>query len=437
MNKTDFNIIKSFIENKGGEILITKLEYKNSQTPFAVKCNNGHIWNVSWSNLQKCKWCPHCIRAAITINDAIDLAKTFNGTLISEVYKNINDPLLWRCENEHIFRKSYYGVSSRGSWCNICSSKWKSEEICRIYFETIFEKQFPKVRPNWLRNKDGNKLELDGFCKELQLAFEHNGAQHYVEGIFDYLGSTDFSKIQQNDNDKKELCFRHGIRLIIIPRLHKWTTLPNLEDLVKSIAITYGVKLKDNYTYDLSNLTKSQFCLDKLEKLKNICSDMGGKCLSDAYLTAKTYYTFSCKRNHIWKTTYDKIVNGGTWCEECHHIDQIKNTDFVNMTKEDLEEAYTTHKSIKLMAKYFHISSGIIKRLFNQHNIEIKGTRPTKLFETKETLYDLYITQELSTNKMADIFNVDPKTIYYRLLKYNIPIRKTWKRMKNGALRLI
>ena len=37
---------------------------------------------------------------------------------------------------------------------------------------------FRKIRPDWIKNKEGNKLELDFYCEELKLAFEYQGIQH-------------------------------------------------------------------------------------------------------------------------------------------------------------------------------------------------------------------------------------------------------------------
>ena len=45
----------------------------------------------------------------------------------------------------------------------------------------MFGAKFPKLRPDWLVGPNGKRLELDGYCKEFCLAFEHHGEQHYKE----------------------------------------------------------------------------------------------------------------------------------------------------------------------------------------------------------------------------------------------------------------
>ena len=41
----------------------------------------------------------------------------------------------------------------------------------------MFGKKFIKCKPYWLDSGNNSLLELDGYCKELDLAFEYNGIQ--------------------------------------------------------------------------------------------------------------------------------------------------------------------------------------------------------------------------------------------------------------------
>ena len=55
-------------------------------------------------------------------------------------------------------------------------TKTKDENIGRL-----LNKKFKKVRPLWLINYEtGFCLELDGYCKQLKLAFEYDGIQHHI-----------------------------------------------------------------------------------------------------------------------------------------------------------------------------------------------------------------------------------------------------------------
>lgn len=58
-------------------------------------------------------------------------------------------------------------------------------------------------------------LFVDIFIKELNLAIECNGEQHYKANKFFYGGSFDFKKSQKRDELKKEWCKKNKISLAI------------------------------------------------------------------------------------------------------------------------------------------------------------------------------------------------------------------------------
>ena len=69
-------------------------------------------------------------------------------------------------------------------------------------------------------------MELDGYCKELDLAFERHGEQHYLrDTYFNRLEEGRFEKQLQRDRLKIELCEAAGIRLVVVPCFVKdlWT----------------------------------------------------------------------------------------------------------------------------------------------------------------------------------------------------------------------
>jgi hypothetical protein len=56
-------------------------------------------------------------------------------------------------------------------------------------------------------------MELDVYYKDLQLAFEYHGRQHYI----DAFQQNDFTKQQLRDTEKYRACKERGITLIPIP----------------------------------------------------------------------------------------------------------------------------------------------------------------------------------------------------------------------------
>ena len=92
------------------------------------------------------------------------------------------------------------------------------ERICREFFNQLFNCEFKKIYPDWLRNEDGKKLELDGYNNEIRIAFEHQGIHHFK---IDFYTKTKkkLIKIRRDDKRKVDLCNEHEIDLFIIPEI--------------------------------------------------------------------------------------------------------------------------------------------------------------------------------------------------------------------------
>lgn len=124
----------------------------------------------------------------------------------------------------------------------------KREEMCRRVFEEVYQKPFPKVRPDFLVNphprsrRDGKKarnLELDGYNEELKIAFECNGKFHYKPHVF--TRSAEDHKYQiWKDRYKRKRCDELGITVIPIPynipkrKIREWIeeNLPHYQEVL-------------------------------------------------------------------------------------------------------------------------------------------------------------------------------------------------------------
>ena len=95
----------------------------------------------------------------------------------------------------------------------------KGEAECRYVLESIFQQKFPKRRPKFLFNsKTGSNMELDMYNKEIGVACEYNGKQHYVyTPYFHRGGEKDFKAQQERDNEKRRVCLKLGIFLLEVP----------------------------------------------------------------------------------------------------------------------------------------------------------------------------------------------------------------------------
>ena len=104
----------------------------------------------------------------------------------------------------------------------------KGERICRDTLEGIFKKSFPNCRPDFLFNSvTGENLEYDMYNRDLKLAVEYNGQQHYKYNSFMHGNSKDkFYGQQYRDKMKKDISKKLGITLIEVPYTVKNEDIP-------------------------------------------------------------------------------------------------------------------------------------------------------------------------------------------------------------------
>lgn len=220
---------------RGGWCL--SLQYINNHTKLWWQCGEGHVWDTKPSNIKNKRWCPYCYgNKKLSIEEAKKEAKKHGGMCLSTKYINARTKLIWRCNKYHIWESTYDSIR-HGSWCPICLSS-SGENICRVYFEIIFDKKFFSKRPEWLINSHGYKMELDGYNEELSIAFEYNGEYHYKcpknydKDFFEYQ--------RQKDEIKKELCKKHNVKLIVVPYTIEFEDMQNyiIEECMKE-----GIKI--------------------------------------------------------------------------------------------------------------------------------------------------------------------------------------------------
>lgn len=203
---------KEYALNKGGECLSET--YKNCMIKMKWKCSENHEWEATFNAIKtQNQWCPYCSGKH---NNNIKVCKEFalnkNGECLSNEYKNKETHMLWRCSEKHEWEATFGKIKNAGRWCPQCSSG-RSEQLCREIFEEHYNAKFPTKKPKFLKG-----LELDGYNKELNIAFEYNGKQHYeYTPHFHRNGEQDFINQQERDRMKYRICAKKNIKLILIP----------------------------------------------------------------------------------------------------------------------------------------------------------------------------------------------------------------------------
>jgi len=283
--------------SKGGRCLSTV--YKNARTKLKWECNSGHQWEATIDSVgggrgARGTWCPICSRTDVplkyTYDDAIALAESRGGKFLSQEMKTVLSQYEWQCANGHKWRATFSSIYT-GSWCPSCS-RHLGERLTRIVFETLFEQKFPTSRPEWLRSHTGTRLSLDGYCKDIGLAFEHQGEQHYSEK--NYFGNTveEQEQIKVYDQLKQLLCKQNGVDLIIIPEVPRLTGLDILKDFVNKACSEVG-KCPPN-PYKTIRYEQAYIEDRRLHRLNETAVAKGGQLIEKTYFGMRHRYTWRC-----------------------------------------------------------------------------------------------------------------------------------------------
>ncbi len=330
--------MKFLATKNNGDCLST--EYINSHTLLLWKCEKGHEWEASPTNIHQGQWCPKCGRksAADKLRGDIETIKKIalerGGECLSASYVNSQTNLLFRCINNHEWEAPPNRIR-QGGWCSKCSDSL-GERICREFLEQVFQRKFPKSYPEWLRTKDGNQLELDGYCIELGIAFEHHGQHHYQYHPYRHKNKKEFSAQVNRDKLKKDLCKTNSIKLIVIPEIFTITKLNTLSNYFKNQLKINNIKIDDHSVFSCININKAYHCeyaTTQLDAMRAIALSKGGKCLSQNYIASDQIMEFECHKGHTFPSIPDNI-KAGHWCKKCSGNEKLTITKMQEIAAE-------------------------------------------------------------------------------------------------------
>lgn len=316
---------QSLARSKGG--LFLSGEFRSSQENYLWRCRCGHEWMTSYSDVKVGHWCPECGKKKIgealsyTREEINALAQSLGGELIDMNYKGGHVSHLFRCANGHEFKKRPQNLTRTNhlarSWCPKCSRRLNiSEEICRAILETAFGRRFPNTFPGeWLQNSRSRKMQLDGYCADLQLAFEYQGEQHFEEvALFNNQLTLD-DRIK-DDILKAWLCQEHGIKLVCIPYFGK-LDVP-VADLIQHVASAFADARAELPPVDSEVVLRvlAREFIEPMRHLAEVAGAKGGQALSTTYLGMNAKYRWKCERGHEWDAVASS-VKSGRWCPTC------------------------------------------------------------------------------------------------------------------------
>ncbi len=341
--------LKELAAARGGECL--SQNYQNSFTKLSWRCKSGHIFRSSPHSIRSGHWCSKCglAEAAEKIKNASKAALervvlSKEGQILSE-FKGVRRKIKIRCGEGHVWHPTATSVM-RGSWCPICAQGIR-EYHCRQIFETLFDQPFYKSRPKWLVNERGNRMELDGFCESLSIAFEYHGEQHYKIIKHFSKNQNTLTKRRRDDKRRRKLCIENGVNLIEIPY-----KIPNdkLVEYIVETAKKRGIEsLIKCQKIDLQLLKPPKRFSLKYNEIAEYCNQRGGILLSSNYSGAFSKIRVRCGEGHEWDVAPASLISQKSWCGKCGIIKASKKR--ILYSQEDVEHVISS-KGGELTSQY-------------------------------------------------------------------------------------
>jgi len=211
----------------------------------------------------------------------------------------------------------------------------------------------------------GTRLQLDGYNKKLNLAFEYNGQQHYKYTPVFHRIPKRFEQQKKRDRKKLELCKKESIELVVIP----YTERDNLEKFIRS-------QLKITIVNNVIDWRLFKGKPDKMKTIDEIIRSKHGKRMSnEPYENCYTPIVIKCAFGHLWTTHANRLVQGH-WCYKCCHrpegLSELATAEYLNALY------YEQNLRIKDIAELFKekhqipMSYSSIRRVMLDRGIKLK-----------------------------------------------------------------
>jgi DNA-directed RNA polymerase subunit RPC12/RpoP len=199
-----------YIKNKflyEGYILLDT-EYINNSQRLNYICPKGHRHAISWGSWSSGGRCAYCSRnAKMNINDIKKSFASEGYILLSNTYRNAHTHLTYICPRGHEESMTWSNWNHTHRFrCPKCSNRISKQEkeiqqfIMSLNIQASFNDRSILVNPATHR-----PMELDVFIPGLNKAIEFNGEYWHTD-----------EKRSRADIIKKDLCYQHGVDLLII-----------------------------------------------------------------------------------------------------------------------------------------------------------------------------------------------------------------------------
>ena len=362
--------MKEHAEKKGGKCL--SIRYINAHTKLQWQCSCKYKWEARPANILKGHWCPKCGGSLrLTIKKLQEKALSKGGKLISKEYKNNKDKLEFLCSEGHKFKLLTNNFYNKDHWCPDCNQHF-GERICRLVLEEIFNEDFPPSYPIWLKNSRGNQMEFDGYSEKNNLAFEHQGEQHYSDKTHYLFTKQSLEQRKKDDRRKKYLAKKNGVMLIIIPQVGNRLKHDDVVSFIIKKLRAIGFKIpkrkeKIKLNYKAAYQKKG---VKKIEEAKKTAEIKKGLLLSEYWMGSEKELLWECEKGHQFAMILRSVKKGG-WCSECQ---PVRN----RYTIEDMKNIAHDRNGECISRKYFGAHELLKWKCENGHKWENTPTNIRK-----------------------------------------------------------
>lgn len=240
--KKDREELEQILINHGYEILDFKRNPDDffSESLFTVKCENGHIFNKSIKSIRSGKLtCIDCFgKTKKDLDEVIDTFEKYGYSVISHNgYKNNQSRFTIKCENGHV-RDISFATFQQSNYknCILCANDKKrislGERIIADYLDRKNINYVYQYKIEECRLKA--ELPFDFYLPDYNLLIEFDGEQHY-KPIKHFGGLEKFISRKIGDTVKNIFC-KDNIPLLRIP----YWELDNIENILEEEIIHYG-----------------------------------------------------------------------------------------------------------------------------------------------------------------------------------------------------
>lgn len=266
------------------------------------------------------------------------LGKTKGLALLSTQMK-AGSKYLWMCKNNHQCHATEQQVKN-GFRCKKCNN-FISEEKVRFIFEQLTKNRFIKTRKVL-----NGRLELDGYCEKLKIAFEYNGSQHYYKHpLWHYVNNT-LKDQQERDYRKTKLCQSKNILKLDIS-FKQIQNLEKLTILIKNFLLDHQVPIYQNIDWSQFDYLPNNYKI-----LKNCSKKRNGELLTPCFLGSHSKHSFKCNVCDCkWEAKAKDVLNKNSWCPSCAD-NQLKNISYLSKLAKDLDYSLLSTTYLGMNKKY-------------------------------------------------------------------------------------